>query len=100
MNTHCGWFEKEYSDAKVYRVMVIPTLHLAYDADFTHDVKIMRKNKLLLLRKNIVGFLKELKEYDLFNLDDAFVYNCLKAHDLDDDSIISKYAEDVKKHER
>lgn len=100
MNNHCGWFEKEYLDAKVYRVMVIPTLYLAFDADFTHDVKIMRKNKLVLLRNNIVGFLKELKEYDLYNLDDAFVHNCLKVHDLDDDSITSKYAEDVKRRER
>ncbi len=43
MNNHCGWFEKEYLDAKVCRVMIIPTSYLAYDADFTHDVKIMRK---------------------------------------------------------
>ncbi len=100
MNNHCGWFEKEYLDAKVYIVMVIPTLYLAYDADFTHDVKIMRKKKLMLLRNNIIGFFKELKEYDLFNLEDAFIYNCLKVHDLDDSSIISKYAEDVKKRER
>lgn len=97
MNNHCGWFEKEYLDAEVYRVMVIPTIYLAYDADFTHDVKIMRKNKLSLLRKNIVGFFKELKEYDLFNLDDNFIYQCLEVHGLDNDSIISKYAEDVKK---
>lgn len=100
MNNHCGWFEKEYLDAEVYRVMVIPTIYLAYDADFTHDVKIMRKNKLSLLRKNIVGFFKELKEYDLFNLDDSFIYQCLEVHGLDNDSIISKYAEDVKKRQR
>lgn len=100
MNTHCGWFEKEYVDAKVYRVMVIPTIYLAYDADFTHDVKVMRKNKLRLLKENIIGFFKELKEYDLFNLDDGFVYRCLMCHELDNDSIISKYAEDPKKREK
>lgn len=76
--------------------MIIPTIYLAYDADFTHDVKIMRKKKLVLLKNNLVGFLKELKDYDLFNLDDAFVHNCLKVHSLDDDSIISKYTEYAK----
>lgn len=100
MNTHCGWFEKEYLDANVYRVMIIPTLYLAYDADFTHDVKIMRKNKLQLLRKNIVDFFKELKEYDLTSLEDRFIHDCLKMHDLDNDSIITLYAEDVRKREK
>lgn len=100
MNNHCGWFEKEYLDANVYTIMIIPTLYLAYNADFTHDVKIMRKNKLQLLRKNIVEFFKELKEYDLKSLEDRFIHDCLRAHNLDNDSIITLYAEDVKKREK
>lgn len=99
MNNHCGWFEREYLDANVYRIMIIPTLYLAYDADFTHDVKIMRKNKLQLLRKNIIAFFKEFKEYDMRNLDDKFIYKCLALHELDDKSILSKYAENAKKRE-
>lgn len=99
MNNHCGWFEREYLDANVYRIMIIPTLYLVYDADFTHDVKIMRKNKLQLLRKNIIAFFKEFKEYDMRNLDDKFIYKCLALHELDDKSILSKYAENAKKRE-
>ncbi len=44
--------------------------------------------------------ISELKEYDLFSLDDGFVYECLVCHELDNDSIISKYAEDPQKREK
>ena len=100
MNNHCGWFEKEYLDATVYRIMIIPTLHLAYDADFTHDVKIMRKNKMQLFRKNILSFFKEFKEYDIMSLEDKFIHDCLEIHDLDNESIVTKYVEDVKNREQ
>ena len=96
MNNHCGWFEKEYLDAKVYRVMIIPAIWLAYDADFTHDVKIMPKSKLHLLKKNINNFFKEFKEYDLSCLEDSFIHKCLEVHALDNESIVSKYTENVK----
>lgn len=43
MNNHCGWFINEYSDATVLRIMVIPTICIAFDANFTHEVKILRK---------------------------------------------------------
>ena len=96
MNNHCGWFEKEYLDAKVCIVMIIPTSYLAYDADFTHDVKIMRKNEMQLLRKNFLAFFKEFKGYDIMCLEDKFIHDCLEMHSLDNESIMTKYAEDVK----
>jgi len=99
MNNHCGWFEKEYQGAKVYRVMIIPTLYLAFDADFTHDVKIMRKNKMQLLRKNFLAFFKEFRGYDLMHLEDKFIHDCLETHNLDNESLTMKYAEDVKSKE-
>lgn len=99
MNNHCGWFEKEYSDAKVQRIMVIPTNYVAYDADFTHDVKIMKKDNLQQLKKNVINCFNELKSYDLMHLEEKFIHICLKTHDLDDVNILDKYSEVPKKRE-
>lgn len=100
MNNHCGWFDKEYSDAEVQRIMIIPTNYVAYDADFTHDVKIMKKNNLQQLKNNVINCFKELKQYDLDNLEEKFIHKCLKSHDLDDKKILEKYVELPKKRER
>lgn len=99
MNNHCGWFEKEYPDAKVQRIMVIPTNYVAYDADFTHDVKIMKKDNLQQLKKNVINSFNELKSYDLMYLEEKFIHICLKTHGLDDVNILDKYSEVPKKRE-
>ncbi len=99
MDNHCGWFESEYHDAKVCRVMIIPTLNIAYDADFTHQVMIMRKGKLKELKKNLLSFFMELKEYDLSNLDEKFIHSCLNTHFLDDKSVMEKYVEEPKRQQ-
>lgn len=100
MNNHCGWFESEYNDAKVYRIMIIPTANVAYDADFTHEVSVMKKDKLKLFKKNILNFFKEFKQYDLNNLTEGFVNQCLEIHYLNDEKIAENYVENVKKLER
>ncbi len=61
MNNHCGWFDEEYGKkTNVIRFLIIPTKELAYEADFTHDVKIIRKNKLKELKENIKKFMQEI----------------------------------------
>lgn len=100
MNNHCGWFESEYNDAKVLRIMIIPTVNVAYDADFTHEVNVMRKNKLNLLKKNVLNFFKEFKQYDLNNITEKFINQCLEIHDLSDLKIVENYVEKTKKLER
>lgn len=98
MNNHCGWFDNEYGDAKVIRIMIIPTLSVAYDADFTHDVKILRKNKLILLKKNIAAFCMELKEYDLRHIDETFLTHCIYEHNLNTEKLLDgTYYENWKK---
>lgn len=99
MNNHCGWFEAEYHDAKVLRIMIIPTLNVAYDADFTHEVHVMRRNKLNLLKNNVLNFFKEFKQYDLNNVTEKFVNQCLEIHDLSDLKILENYVEKTKKLE-
>lgn len=91
MNNHCGWFDKEYPDATVLRIMIAPTNYIADNADFTHDIHFMVKGNLQKLKDNFRNFFKELKDYDLNNLEERFIHMCLKAHDLDNESILKKY---------
>ena len=96
MNNHCAWFEKEYKDAKVCRVMIIPTIQVSYQADFTHDVKVLNNEKMDVLRNNIRCFFKEFRDYSIAELDDRYVNECLKEHSLDDQSVFDNYYEKVK----
>jgi Superfamily II helicase len=93
MNSHCGWFEEEYRDAKVTRFLIISTKNLAYDANFTHDIKIIRKSKLKELKANIRKFIKELKNYNLNELTDKKLQEIINLHDLDIESLKTVYCE-------
>lgn len=97
MNNHCGWFDNEYPDAEVQRILVIPTRNVAYDGDFTHNVKIMCKNGLKQLKTNVLSFFREFKEYDLNGLDEKFIHTCLETHHLDNKDILNLYVEDPKR---
>jgi len=89
MNNHCAWFENEYGSVQVLRIMVIPTKNLAHDADFAYDVKIIRKNGLNNLKKNISNYIKEFKDYDFRNLADEVINDALLYHKLDEDNLIN-----------
>lgn len=41
-----------------------------------------------------------MKEYDLMNLDERFIHDCLNACQLDNKSIVEKYVEDAKKRDK
>lgn len=97
MNNHCGWFDKEYPDATVLRIMIAPTNRIADNADFTHEIHFILKENLQKLKNNFKNFFQELKDYDLINLEERFVHKCLKTHDLDDESILKKYTTSPKK---
>lgn len=97
MNNHCAWFSNEYGDVEVIRIMVIPTKIVAYEADFTHDVKIMRKNRLKLFKKNILSYIKEFRDYDIYNLSEEVINNALTLHKLKEEDLSSLYLEEWKK---
>ena len=97
MNNHCAWFSNEYGDIDVLRIMVIPTKIVAYEADFTHDVKIMRKKGLKLFKKNILSYIKEFRDYDIYNLSDEVINNALTLHKLEEEDLGTLYFEDWKK---
>lgn len=93
MNNHCGWFEEEYGEAEVKRILVIPTKNLSYYADFTHEVYIMRKNKLKLLKDNIKGFTKELSKYVIKEISDDKIQELIDFYKLDIDNLKELYYE-------
>ena len=92
MNNHCGWFDSEYPDSEVTRILIIPTNKVSFDADFTHDVLIMTRAELEKIKKNFKGFYKELKNYDIHNLDVDILDKSFKAHDLCDSKMLEKYS--------
>lgn len=93
MNTHCGWFENQYGDASVKRIMIIPTKNLSYHADFTHEVEIMRRGTLKTLRNNVKSFFKEFSKYELDSLTDTKIQEFIDTHELDIHSLKSLYSE-------
>lgn len=94
MNNHCGWFIDQYGpDVIVKRIMIIPTRKLSRDANFTHEVTIMRKNKLRDFKNNIRSFLKEIKLYELSDISETKLNQMLINHHLDNDSLLTSYSE-------
>jgi replicative superfamily II helicase len=94
MNNHCGWFDKEYgSEENILRILVIPTKTLTYSGNFTHDVRIMRKGKLKLLKDNIRGFIKEMKSYKLDSISDEKLQEFLVLHKLQIEKFGENYTE-------
>jgi replicative superfamily II helicase len=93
MNSHCGWFESIYGESYVKRILIIPTKKLSYYGDFTHDVEIMRKNKLNNLKKNIKAFIKEFKIYNINEISDEKIQELINTHNLDIQSIENSYTE-------
>ena len=94
MNNHCGWFEKEYGDSVVVsRYMIIPTKNLSYQGDFTHEVRIIRKEKLRKLKNAIKGFASELHPFDLKDLNEETVQKLINSYKLNLRDIKDCYSE-------
>ncbi|MEY8463389.1 helicase C-terminal domain-containing protein [Streptococcus merionis] len=97
-NNHCGWFENVYGvDTKVTRFVLIPTKKIAHDANFTHNVRVIRKGKLKILKDNIINFIKELAHYNLSEMNIETVQNLLSTHSLNTDNFENIYSEEFRK---
>lgn len=93
MNTHCAWFEGQYGESAVKRILIVPTKNLSYHGDFTHEVEIMRRNTLKNLRQNVKSFFKEFSKYEIQSMTDDTIQSFLNAHKLDIDSLKTLYSE-------
>jgi hypothetical protein len=93
MNNHCGWFEQEYKTDKVKRILIIPIKNVSSQGNFTHDVEIMSKGKLKLLRDHVKSFFKEFKDYVLDEISDSKMQELIAFHRLDVESLKKEYSE-------
>ena len=94
MNNHCAWFEEQYgAEANVNRILIIPTKNLSYCADFTHEVRVIRRGKLKLLKDNIKRFIKELKPYELTEISASTLQHFLDLHRLNMSDLVETYSE-------
>ena len=75
------------------RFLIISTKNLSYYANFTHEVRIIRPNKLKLLKKNIKAFVKELKRYEITDIVDDTLQHLLDIHKLNLPDLVGTYSE-------
>lgn len=95
MNNHCAWFEEQYgAETYVKRYLIIPTKELSYYGDFTHDVKIIRRNRLKILKDNIKKFFKELENYELADITDETLQHLIDLHQLNSLDFETMYSEE------
>lgn len=95
MNSHCGWFEEEYGDAKVERFIIIPTKKASYYASFTHNVKAIRKGKLRELKSCIISFIKEFKTFNIREISSDKIQEFITKNKLEIDDLKNRYCEDI-----
>lgn len=94
MNNHCAWFEEQYgTEVFVERFLIIPTKNLSYYADFTHEVRIIQRGKLKVLKENIKKFIKELKPYELSEITDETLQRLINLHKLNMSDFEDTYSE-------
>lgn len=95
MNNHCAWFEDQYGkNVNIDRFMIIPTKTLAYEGDFTHYVRIIRRGKLKHLKEQIKEFIKELKPFSLNEISDTTLQEFLTLHHLNVEDFSAQYSEE------
>ena len=95
MNNHCAWFEEHYgSETSVNRFLIIPTKNLSYYANFTHNVRIIRRAKLNFLKDNVKKFIKELRPYELSDITDETLQHFIDLHRLNSDNLVDVYSEE------
>lgn len=96
MNSHCGWFEETYGkETDVKRILIIPTVNLAKDANFTHDVDILDKKGIDKLKNSIRGFVREFSMFNLSSLTEEKINNFLEIHNLSIKKLANQYTKKV-----
>lgn len=95
MNNHCAWFDNQYgTTVRIDRFMIIPTKQLSFEGDFSHKVRIIRKNKLRNLKNNIKNFIEELRPYNLNEILDETIQKLLDLYHLNVEEFYEKYSEE------
>jgi len=93
MNRASDWFQKNYGDCDVTRILIIPTKTVGKAAALRDETVIMRETKLETLKRNVRGFFKEFTNVDLRDTAMSYIQDLVTAHDLGVDALMTKYAE-------
>ena len=87
------WFDREYADAQVTPILVIPTHKIAREAGLRSDVLIIRKAGLRQLRENTLNYLKAFRDHDLMEVTTTQIFAALEANKLTRDPLKTVYTE-------
>lgn len=93
MDNAISWFDKNYGEVPVKRIMIVSTKKLAPGAGFNREVEIMRKKNLGKLTRNVESFFNEFRNLDLNDLSHRIIQDLLNTHKLDVESLLSEYSE-------
>jgi hypothetical protein len=93
MNNAGAWFNKNYGDMPVKRIMIIHTKKVNPATGFNFEVEIMKKNNLEKLTRNVESFYNEFQNLDLNDLSREIIQKFLDTHKLSVESLLSEYSE-------
>ena len=74
--------------------MIIPIKDLSYEGDFTHNIRIIRRNGLRRLKDQVKKFIKELKKFSLNEISDTKLQEALNLHHLNIEEFSKQYSEE------
>lgn len=98
MNNACAWFNRQYGDVPVKRIMITPAKKVANAAGFTESVQIMRDKHLKSLNQNVRKFFQEFKTLDIKNLSENRIQELLVIYKLTSDDFKSDlYSEEPRR---
>lgn len=98
MNNASAWFNKNYGDVRVTRILIISTKTVSRAAGFTEEVKIMRERNLKKLVKNVKNFYSEFKTSDFTSFSEEQIQKHLNTHRLSVDELTTNYIEEPKNY--
>jgi hypothetical protein len=87
------WFEREYADAQVTPIMIIPTRKIGREAGLRSDVVVMLKPGLRRLRDNALSYIKAFQKQDLLEITPQQVFEALETNNLTRTSLKTAYTE-------
>jgi replicative superfamily II helicase len=100
MNRSSAWFKKNYGNADVTRMMIIPTKKVSGAAAFVDPTVIMTESKLDALRGNVRAFFREFTNIDLRDVALSYIQELFAAHNLGVDDILKLYGDQPRNQRR
>jgi len=96
MNSSSAWFEKNYENMQVKRVMIHPTYKVSKPAAFTCEVEVMTEDELKKFIKCIREFFKAFESINLKDLSIPHIQKLVDTYKLSVSDLLKKYSRKVK----